>query len=465
MSPSGPAISLSMDSHQPKHQKALLKTEIPGPLSTSLRKKEDEHLAPGLQHFAILAGIVVDYAKGSQVVDVDGNAFLDIIGGIGVNGLGHSHPVFVKRLQEQVEKASVGSFSSSPRVELFEKLAERRPSADVHRVQLYSSGAEAVESALRLAKSYSGKYEFVSFWGGFHGKTMGALSLMGSKFKDNLGPMVSGSHVVPYADCYRCPVKATYPSCGLACVEAARKQVKMASAGEIAAFIVEPMQGTAGNIIPPPEWLPAIHEVAKEFEALLIVDEMITGFGRTGRFWGSQHSGVSPDIVTLGKQFGGGFPISAVMSTDTISRAKPWSNPSGSSSSYGGNPLGAAAALAAVDIIESEDLVTNSRVVGNYFLEKLKPFADRYHFVGQVRGSGLFMGMELVRDKTSKEPLPNRVTTRLFQECLKRGLLSMSYAASFRIQPAMTIDKSTVDEVVTILTEAFDALEKQGVEN
>jgi 4-aminobutyrate aminotransferase-like enzyme len=193
----------------------------------------------------------------------------------------------------------------------------------------------------------------------------------------------------------------------------------------------------------------------------LIVDEMITGFGRTGKFWGAQHSGVEPDIVTLGKQFGGGYPISAVLSRDEIVNAKPWANPSGSSSSYGGNPLAAAAAATALRIIDEEELVENSRRVGAHFLEKLRPMVERYPFIGEVRGAGLFLGIEMVRDKKTKEPLAKAVCQRVFQENLKRGLLTMSYAASFRIQPAMTIDSGTVDEAVSILSEVFDLIERE----
>jgi len=447
---------------QPVNQKAVLKTEIPGPKSRAIRDREEKHLAPGLQGFALMAGIVVDHARGSSVTDVDGNTLIDIIGGIGVNGLGHSHPGYVQAVQRQVERASVGSFTSEARTELLEKLAEHRPAKDLHRAQLYSSGAEAVESALRLAKCATGKYEFVSFWGGFHGKTLGVLSLMGSDFKDKLGPMAPGAHSVPYANCYRCPLKLEYPSCGLACVEMVRKQSKISSAGEVAGFIVEPMQGTAGNVIPPKEFLPAIKSVAKDMGALFIVDEMITGFGRTGKYWGADHSGVEADIVTLGKQFGGGFPISAVLSTDEIVQAKPWSVPSGSSSSYGGNPLAAAAAAASLRIIDEEGLVENSRKQGEYFLSKLMPFVERFSFVGEARGAGLFLALELVRDKKTREPLPKPVCQRIFKECLKRGLLTMSYAASFRIQPAMTIDSGTIDEAVRILTEVFEEVEREG---
>lgn len=423
---------------------------------------EDKYLAPGLQNFALLAGIVVDSARGSAVRDIDGNTFLDIIGGIGVNGLGHSHPKYIAALEAQLQRASVGSFTSQARVELLERLARNAPTPVTCRAQLYSSGAEAVESALRLAKSFTGKNEFVSFWGGFHGKTMGALSLVGSPFKHRLGPMLSGNTVIPYPDPYRFPFRGVTPNdYTSACIEFARKHLTLNLTGNIAAFIVEPMQGTAGNVIPPNDFLPAIKNLAKEFGALLIADEMITGFGRTGKFWGCQHSGVEPDIVTLGKQFGGGFPISAVLSREEIVKSSPWSNPSGSSSSYGGNPLASAAAAAAIRIIEEEGLVENSRRVGEYFLNKLKPFEERYSFVGLVRGVGLLIGIEFVSNKKTKERLPGPVCHQIFNECLKRGLLTMSYTSSFRIQPAMTIDEETVDEVVGILEEAFDQIEAQ----
>jgi 4-aminobutyrate aminotransferase-like enzyme len=268
--------------------------------------------------------------------------------------------------------------------------------------------------------------------------------------------MVPGSHIVPYADCYRCPIGLTYPSCGIACAEVAKKQVKMQSAGAVAAVIVEPIQGTAGNIVPPDEFLPIVREMAHELGALFIADEMITGFGRSGKYWGAQHSGALPDIVTIGKAFGGGFPLSGLVTTDAIASSKPWSNPSGSSSSYGGNPLASAAGAAALRIIDEEDLVENSRVVGAALLKMLEPFVDDYPFVGTVRGRGLLIGMELVADKTTKQPLPRTVTAKIFEECVKRGLLTMAYAPSFRIQPPLTIDVETAANAVAILREVFD---------
>ena len=443
-------------------KKVKLKTEIPGPKSQSIRAREDKVLAPGIQRFAMMAGIVVDHALGSTITDVDGNTFVDVIGGIGVNGLGHSHPKYVKAIQTQMDKASVGSFTSEVRTEFLEKIAEHRPAPHVFRTQLYSSGAEAVESALRLAKCATGKYEMVSFWGGFHGKTMGVLSLMGSDFKNKLGPMVPGAYIAPYAYCYRCPLNLKYPSCGAACVELARKEIKMNTTDEVAAMIVEPMQGSAGNIIPPDEFLPEMRSVAKEIGALFIADEMITGFGRTGKYWGTEHSGVSPDIVTVGKQFGGGVPVSGIIVHEDIANSKIWSTPSGSSSSYGGNPLVSAAGLAALKIIDEENLVENSRRMGEYFLKKLEPMVDQYPFIGEVRGKGLFLAIELVEDKVTKKPLSTRACEQIFYECLKRGLLTMSYTARFRLQPAMTIDEATLDEAVAILTEVFDLMKQSG---
>jgi 4-aminobutyrate aminotransferase/(S)-3-amino-2-methylpropionate transaminase len=445
-----------------KDQRANVRTAIPGPKSRALREREDAYLAPGLQGYALMSGVALESGAGSLVTDVDGNAMLDFIGGIGVGALGHSHPHMARAIADQAGRMSVGSFTSAPRVELVESVANHAPSPELRRLQLYTSGAEAVESALRLARSHTCKHETVSFWGGFHGKTYGALSLLGSPGKRGYGPMASGSHQIPYADCYRCPLKLSHPSCGLACVDLGRKQLRAQSAGAIAAFIVEPMQGTAGNVVPPDDFLPAVQELAREHDALLIADEMITGFGRTGRYWGTSHSGVVPNIVTLGKAFGGGFPLSGLLTTDSIARAKPWSNPSGSSSSYGGNALGAAAGAAALRIIDEESLVDNARIVGDWMLAELRSFEQDYPFVGYVRGRGLFLGIELVANKQTKEPLPHAATQRIFHECVRRGLLTMAYAPSFRIQPALTIDLATAGNGLAILREVFDAMKRRN---
>lgn len=446
---------------QPTDQQRALVTEIPGPRSRELRAREDAYLAPGTQGYALMAGIAVDHASGSAITDVDGNTYLDLIGGIGVGALGHSHPRWVSAITDQATKAAVGSLTSTARVDLVERFAEHPPAKKVVRLQLYSGGAEAVESALRLAKAATGKHEVVGCWGGFHGKTLGALSVMGSTFKHGQGPLAPGSYLVPYADCYRCPIGASYPSCGLGCVEVGRKSLELAGAGAVAAIIVEPMQGTAGNVIPPPEFLPAMRSLADDLGALLIADEMITGLGRTGRWWGAEHTGVQADIVTIGKAIGGGFPLSALATTDELATTKPWSNPSGSSSSYGGNPLAAAAGAAALEIIETERLVDHARDVGAALLRELESWVDQYPFIGTVRGAGMFLAIELVTDKTTRQRLPRAITERIFRACVQRGLLAMTYAASVRIQPPLTTDLATALNGLAILREVFDVVKAE----
>src|SRR5437868_8044973 len=430
-----------------------IQTEIPGPKSRALVGEEQRHLAPGLQGFALSSGIAVERAQGSVIEDVDGNRYVDPIGGIGVNSLGHCHPAYTEALHEQIDKATVGSFTSAPRAELINEVARLTPKG-VDRVQLYSSGAEAVESAFRLAKNHTGHHEVVGFWGGFHGKTAGTLSVNGSGNQKTYGPVPPG-HVLPFANCYRCPLKLKYPSCGIACADLAKEQLKQQSTGSVAAVIMEPLQGTAGNVVPPPEFMQRAQELAKENGAVFISDEMITGFGRTGRWFACERSGVTPDLITLGKGFGSGFPISGIVVKNEIAQAKPWANPSGSSSSYGGNPLAAAAALASIKTLQRENVLENVRNVGAAMLAELRTWPDRLRWVGDVRGEGLFLGVELVIDRGSKEPLPRKICEEIFQEGLRRGLLAMSYTHAIRLQPALTIEKEVGLAGLALLREAI----------
>lgn len=437
-------------------------TSIPGPKSKEIFSREQKNLAPGLQGFALMAELVMDHAHGSWMTDVDGNEYVDFIGGIGVNGLGHSHPRYVKALQDQVAKLSVGSFTSEARARLVEKVAKHTP-GKINQTQLYSSGAEAVESAMRLAKCYTGKWEFLSFWGGFHGKTLGTMGLLGDGQKNKYGPFAPGLHSLPaYPDCYRCPLKMKPDSCGMACVELFEKSARTQTTGEIAAVIVEPCQGTAGNIVPPKGWLAAVKDVTKRLGALLICDEMITGFGRTGSFFASKDFGVEPDIITVGKSFAGGFPVSGVLTTEEIAQAKPWANPSGSSSSYGGNALAAQAALTTIEVIEEERLCENSQRMGERLLGHFQKFKDKYPFVGEVRGKGLFLGIELVKDRATKEPVSEARMKRFYKDGVERGFLAMSYKPTIRFQPALTIDQDTLDAGAEILDSLFSDMEKAG---
>jgi 4-aminobutyrate aminotransferase/(S)-3-amino-2-methylpropionate transaminase len=432
----------------------------PGPRSRAIVERERRVAAAGMQGFALYAGLAMARGQGTTLIDEDGQEYIDFIAGITIGSVGHCHPHYVEALKRQVEKLTFGSFTTETRTRFLEMLASLTPEG-LTRIQMFSGGAEAVEAALRLAKAATGKREVIGFWGGFHGKTGGVLGLLGSDFKHHLGPFLPGQYLTPYADCYRCPLRLTYPDCGIACADYVRDVIRHQTGGEIAAIIVEPVQGTAGNIVPPEGFLRAIQQIAKEAGALLLCDEMITGIGRTGSMWGSDHDQVVPDIMTVGKGVGGGFPLSAVVSTEELTSKKPWSNPSASSSSYGGNPLAAAAGLASLEIILKENLVKNADRVGAVMLKRLEALKEKYRVVGEVRGRGLLLGIELVKDRRTKEPLGKDVTQALYQECLRRGLCAMTYSATVRINPPLMISEETALAGLAILDEALEAVVRE----
>jgi 4-aminobutyrate aminotransferase / (S)-3-amino-2-methylpropionate transaminase / 5-aminovalerate transaminase len=423
--------------------------EVPGPKSKALREQEAPHLAPGTQAISAYAGIVLDFGEGSEIVDVDGNRFLDLAAGICVAAIGYGHPRFTQEVSAQLQAIHVGSFTSKPRIRALEAISSLTPEG-LGAVQLFSGGSEAVESAIRLARAFTGKAEILSFWGGFHGKTAGTLAQMGSEFKHHLGPLAPSAYLTPYADCARCPFKVKYPECGLLCVDFAREKLKKETTGELAAILVEPMQGTAGNIVPPPDWLPAIAQLAKENEALLIADEMITGFGRTGRPFAVERTNTKPDIMTVGKALAGGYPAAAVIARAEITRAEPWSKPSFSSSSYGGNPLASQAIASSIGIIKDEGLIENARVVGAHLKAGLERIAERHAFVENVRGEGLMLGFDLV-DPKSGAPWSSDRCRKLFSAVLKRGMISMVYAPRVRVNPPLLFTKDQADEAIEIL--------------
>jgi len=433
---------------------------VPGVRSKAIFDREAEAMAPGLQSIALYSKIAVDRARGCTIYDVDGNEYLDFIAGIAVGSVGHCHPHYVKRISEQLTRATFGSFTTETRARFLELVSDLLPAGLTH-IQLFSGGAEAVEAAFRLAKSATKKFEFVGFWGGYHGKTAGVIGLLGGSYRNHQGPFPPGMHLSPYANCYRCPWKLEYPSCGLACAEHLRNVIKNETQDEVAAIIMEPMQGTAGNVIPPDDFIHAVREIADEFDALLIADEILTGFGRTGTMWASEQFGLTPDIMTIGKGMGGGFPLSGVASSFELMSAQPFGEPSGSSSSYGGNPLAAAAGLGAVEAIINDGLVANSARVGAVMLDALKKLQDKYRFIGDVRGRGLMIGVELVADHETKVPLDRTITLALFHEALARGLVTMSYSHIIRINPPLVITEDEALRGVDILDQSFGAIAHQ----
>jgi 4-aminobutyrate aminotransferase / (S)-3-amino-2-methylpropionate transaminase / 5-aminovalerate transaminase len=428
--------------------------EPPGPESRALFQAEQKHIAPGRQRISLLAGVAFDHGDGATLTDVDGNVYVDFFAGVAVASLGHGHPALAQALARQASRLMVGTFATPERAEAFAALSEAAPDG-LKQAHLYSGGAEAVEASLRLARSATKRHEVLSFWGGFHGKTGGVIGLIGDESKHGYGPLPGGQYVVPYADCYRCPFKMEYPSCGLYCVDFARQQVLHNSAGALGAVIVEPMQGTAGNVIPPDDYMPAVRELAHRSGALLIADEMITGFGRTGRMWGVEHSGVEPDVMTVGKGMGSGFPVSGVLLSEQLGRCEPFGKPSASSSSYGGNPMAAVAVAQTLRAIKREGLVENSATVGAFLLDRLMRLKEKYEFVGDVRGKGLMIGIDLVRDRRTKEVLGRSVTETIFKESLRRGLLVMGYFPRMRINPPLVITREQAEAGAEILDEVF----------
>lgn len=399
-------------------------------------------MGPGISEAIAWAGLVVEHAEGTRLTDTEGNSYLDLMGGAGVNLIGHSHPAYIAAMTEQLNAWLIGAHASRARLDALRNLVALLPSG-LDRVQFYSSGAEAVESAIRVAKSATGRFEVLAFWGGFHGRTAAALAATGGA-RTGLGPAMPGIHTTPYANCYRCPLKTSYPECGLACVEFARNSLREQSSGSLAAILVEPVQGRAGNVVPPPGYLAALQEFATEQDALLISDESMTGLGRTGTALAAQHDDVTPDIVILGKGLGNGYPVSAVVAPAELMEAGPYGRPSASSSSYGGFPLACAAVSAVTRTVGEQELADRAATVGAAFLDRLRDLIPTTGIVGEIRGQGLAIGIELVVDQISRTPLPKPHLRRVFTDLLEHGVLVMTGGSTLRLYPPLT---ATLDDL------------------
>ncbi|MDE2491221.1 MAG: aspartate aminotransferase family protein [Elusimicrobia bacterium] len=431
-----------------------------GPKSKALFDEEQAYIAPGLQTIALYAQIAVESGQGATLRDADGKTYLDLVAGIGVASLGYGHPEWAKAVAEQAAKTAVGSFTSARRLNFLKTLASVTPKG-LTRCQLYSSGAEAVEAALRLAKSKTGGFEVVGFWGGFHGKTLGVMGLLNDGFKDSYGPMAPGLHLAPYPDSRRCPFGTKEPhDCGAHCLSFLREMIKRETTGAIAAILLEPVQGTNGNVVPPAGFFKGVAEIAKETGAMFLSDEMICGFGRTGKMFGCDHEGVIPDLMTIGKGFGGGFPVSGVVASTELASAAPWSKPSGSSSSYGGNPLASAACDATLQVILRDKLVDNAAKVGAAMLKRLEQMKASQPLIGAVRGRGLMLGVDLVEPKTGAA-LPKPICREVFEEGLKRGVLTMAYNPSLRINPPLVISEAEALGGLSLLGEALETVRRR----
>src|SRR5256714_2410735 len=402
----------------------------------ALFEQEQQFIAPGVQTIALLSKLAIARGHGATLTDLDGRTYLDLNAGVSVASLGHAHPKYVAALTKQLEAVSVGSFTSAPRAELVRLIAELAP-GELSRTQFFSGGAEAVEAGIRLARSFTKRTDVVGFTGGFHGKTAGVLPISDIDWKSLIGPLPPGYHIAPYADPTR--FAGSPDDCREDAIKNLRRVIEEEISGRPAAIVIEPIQGTAGNIVAPPGFLRDVSDVAREYGALLIADEMITGFGRTGKLFGCNHDEVVPDIMTLGKGMASGFPVSALVSTDEIMAAKPFSLPSASSSSYGGNPLAAAAALVTIQTILSDKLVENSSRVGGLLRDGFETLAKKRRSLANVRGSGLLIGVDLVADQETQTLLPKERCIEFFKCCLAKGLIMMSYTPRVRVHPPLIL--------------------------
>ena len=425
---------------------------IPGPASLARYERERALIAPGLQSVTQWARVSFSHGRDCALFDVDGNAILDFMAGIGVCSIGHAHPRHVSAIAEQAGRLAAGGFTSEPRIRLLEILRTILPPS-LSRMQFYSGGAEAVEAALRLARCATGKSMVIGFWGGYHGKTEGTRPLSEGE-QVGYGLPSPGVVLAPYAS----PRHSPLGSDGDVVARHAtflREMIAHGTNRDIAAIIVEPVQGRGGNIVPPPGFLRAVRDVAREVGALFICDEMITGFYRTGPAFAFMHEDCVPDILIMGKGFGNGYPISGVATTDEIASSEPWAKPSGNSSSYGGNALACAAALATVQVLQDERLGENAAEVGGHMLRRLRRLVERSPIVADVRGKGLLLGIELTAEGSGHEPLPREEVKRIFLQLLARGLLVMPSGSSLRINPPLTMTRELADAGCDILEEVL----------
>ena len=400
--------------------------------------------------------LVVANARGRTVTDVDGRDYLDCFSGISVVNAGHNHPRILAAAREQMEKLvhCCSYVYHVPSVgDLAEKLAAITP-GDLTKSCFANSGAEANEGAMRLAKQATGRREIVALGYSFHGRTIGTLSITGnSARKKNNGPYLAGVAFGPAPYCYRCPLGLSYPSCGVACAESLRDTVRQQTGGDVAAFVVEPMLGEGGILTPPAEYMTIAAQIFHESGALLIVDEVQTGFGRTGKMFAVEHSpNVQTDIMTMAKGIASGFPLGAFTARDAISDAM---KPGDHLSTFGGNPISCAAALANIAVIEEEKLVENSAQRGEQLTKRFRNLQEKCRLIGDVRGRGLMIGLELVRDRATKDPAlaeAKEVRAKLRERGLLVGI-GGAFGNVIRFQPPLSITPEECDRAADLLEE------------
>lgn len=432
----------------------LIKTPLPGPKASEFIRADARFVSPS---YTRVYPLVVGKARGLWVRDVDGNQFLDFTAGIAVNSTGHCHPEVVKAIRDQAAKLihmSGTDFYYSPQILLAQKLVEITNMTGGAKVFFGNSGAEAVEAALKLARYHTRREQMISFFGSFHGRTMGALSLTASKAyqKKYYHPFVPGITHAPYPNCYRCPHGACYPTCGAACVGWLEDPLFRTSIPpeEVAAIFVEPIQGEGGYIVPPPEFHAELSKLAKKYGILLVADEIQTGMGRTGKMFAMEHFGVEPDIIALAKGIASGMPLGAMIANVDLMDWHAGSH----ASTFGGNPVSCRAALVTIDLLQ-KGLIENAEIRGQQLMAGLREIQKSFECMGDVRGKGLMVGVELVNDPITKESAVD-LRNVMIQRAFQRGLLLLGCGEStIRFCPALTISAEEVDTGLSIFEETL----------
>ena len=432
----------------------FIRVEPPGPRAREVLEKDSNVL---MQSFVRWYPLVVETAHGAVVEDVDGNRYIDFNSGLAVMNVGHLHPKVVSAIKRQAEKLlhySLTDFYYKEAVEVGEKIKGIMPFKGDSRLFYANSGAETVEGALKIARGhFKGSRQYIiGFLGAFHGRTMGAVSITASKPVQRkwFSPLVPGVIHVPYPYSYRCPFKAKTPEeCGEAVIGYIEDWIlsKMVDPTEVAAFIIEPIQGEGGYIVPPDNFLPRLRKLADEHGILLIVDEVQTGVGRTGEWYAVNHWRVEPDILTSAKGIASGLPLGVIGGKKEVMDLPPGSH----ASTFGGNPVSLAAAGAVIDVIREENLLENARVQGDYIMKRFQEMMNYIDLIGEVRGKGLMIGVELVRNRETKEPARKEMSW-IINNAFKRGILIISAGIStLRIAPPLIITRELVDRALDIL--------------
>lgn len=441
-------------------------TPTPGPKASAVLERVRQVESRATATFGMSPEPAVQ-ARGSgvEIEDADGNVFLDFVAGFGVLNTGHGHPAVIGAMKDQMDKlVHVMGAANPTRTDLMEALAAAVPGEGGKRILFAAGGGEAVDMALRLVREATGNYEVLAFYGAYHGRGQGAMSLMGrGAGRKDILPMLAGAVHVPYPYCYRCPFGKDRSDCGLACARFIEDKLKGQSTGLAApaAIFLEPVQGNGGMIPAPVEFMRELRRICDETGVLLVADEIMSGFGRTGKLFAIEHSGVVPDVLIAGKALGAGLPLAAVVARSELVEDQ---KPNRDSSTLAGNPVAAAGALATLAVIEEEKLAENAAQVGAYFLDGLKSLAERFEIIGDVRGVGLMLGFELVADRETKEPLAGS-TRRINQLCNAEGLLLYPAGGHFGnvvgFLPPLIIDKGHVDTALEILARALTRYEAE----